>query len=185
MDSWSTQQKKKKVAAQTVLKSYNYKNMSQPKDSKKDNKISTSDIDDALKNKKVYFSWKSEYYWSFNVYKRNNYYHVRADKNGKIQTCGTHTWERVVRDVKSQTTTPHRSQLETPKGDFKEEIASKIGLTKKQYLKLYQAGKITIGGGATTEMSFTVKASGDDKEDMDYIERVLRPTSFGYFRFNF
>jgi|GEM_PF-4670510 len=155
--------------------------MSQPSNKK----ISLEDIDNALKNKCVYFSWKGDYTWQFNVYKRRHYYHVRADKNGKIQTCGTHTWERVVRSVESQKTPPHKSNLETPKGDFKEEIKSKIGLTKKQYLKLYQEGKLIIGGGMTTEMSFTKEATGNDDTDMDYIERVLSPTSYGYFRFNF
>lgn len=158
--------------------------MSQKKDSKK-SEISIEAVIDALKDGQVYFSWKDNYIWQFNVYKGGLFYHVRANGDGHIQSCGTHTLERLKSSIKSQITPPQSNNLEPLEGEFKKEVESKLGLTNKQYLKLFKEGEITVGGGMTTEMSFTVTASGDDAVDMDYIERVLKPTSAGYFNFNF
>lgn len=124
---------------------------------------------------------QDEYTGTLYTYKDEYMWYIRLEE-GKIKTAATMRDNNFDMHMSGMITKPTLRDVKPLPKDIAEEIKKKISGNPKHYVKLAAQDALMIGGGMTTEMSFSFTPQ-DDASALDAAKRVLNPESFGYFIF--
>lgn len=122
------------------------------------------------------------------VYANGYMWYLNLNGKGVVETAATMSDKSFGMHMMNRIMSPKPEDVRPLPEEMKAEVEKKLTGKAEDYMALIKDGKLSVGGGMTTEQSFTVGLKLDTPEDIkkaqDYIIRVMNPESFGYFIFH-